>query len=146
MDLLVLPIALSLAGSVGLLTFVAYQRLVARSRIVAAPSGVARTRAGNDASSALLQQRRNIPFTNLLPLSQVSEERMGRQLAQAGWRFRVNEYLSLRLASGIFGAAAGVLLMFSLHPESGLLSATLRAWLFPMFIIWFMAPRDFRIM
>ena len=73
MDLLVLPIALIVAGSVGLLTFLAYVRLAGRTRVVASRSSGGQSDTALDANSPLLQSRRSIPFANLLPLSQVSE-------------------------------------------------------------------------
>ena len=84
MDLLVLPIALTIAGSVGLLAFLAYQRLAARTQVVAPRSGVGQPDAAQESSAPLLQRRSRMPFANLFPLSQVSEERMGREMARAG--------------------------------------------------------------
>ena len=68
MDLLVLPIALTIAGSVGLLTFLAYLRLAARSRVVASRTGEGQLSAALSSDSPLLKRRSSMPLANLFPL------------------------------------------------------------------------------
>lgn len=134
---LLLPIALTLAGSVGLLTYLAYQKLAARPR-----EAVARTATGGGTEDVkLIQQRRSFPLANLLPLSQESEERTSRELERAGWRLRVNEYLSLRLASAVVAGVVGLLVLFSfdlgpawLRPFLTILSV-LVGWRIPRFLL-----------
>lgn len=134
---LLLPIALTLAGSVGLLTYLAYQKLAARPR-----EAVARTATGGGTEDvSLIQQRRSFPLANLLPLSQESEERTSRELERAGWRLRVNEYLSLRLASAVVAGVVGLLVLFSfdlgpawLRPFLTILSV-LVGWRIPRFLL-----------
>ncbi len=135
--LLLLPIALTLAGSVGLLTYLAFQKLANRPMEAAA-----RTRAGGGTEEvSLIQQRRSFPLANLLPLSRESEERTSRELERAGWRLRVNEYLSLRLASAVIAGVAGVLVLFSfdlgpawLRPFPAFLIALI-GWRIPRFLL-----------
>lgn len=134
---LLLAIALTVAGSVGLLTFLAYQKLANRTRETA--SRIERSRSAADAS--LLQQRRSIPLSNLLPLSKESEERVSLALTRAGWRLRVNEYLSLRLASAVTAGVVGFLLLISLdlgpavlRPFIALLMAVV-GWMLPRFLL-----------
>jgi len=141
MDLFVLPIALTLAGSVGLLTFVAYLRLAARTRVVASRNVAGQPAAAPGNNSALLRTRRTMPLANLLPLSQVSEERMGREIARAGWRLRVNEYLTIRLASCLGGGAAGFILFIKMEPESGLVKLGLFFLIFALSLVGWMIPR-----
>lgn len=134
---LLLPIALTLAGSVGLLTYLAYQKLAARPR-----EEVARTATGGGTEDVkLIQQRRSFPLANLLPLSRESEERTSRELERAGWRLRVNEYLSLRLASAVVAGVVGLLVLFSfdlgpawLRPFLTILSV-LVGWRIPRFLL-----------
>jgi len=144
MDLLVLPIALAIAGSIGLFTFFAYVRLAARSRFLAAQTGGGQPDAARGANSLLLRRRRSMPLANLLPLSQVSEERMGRQLARAGWRLRVNEYLTIRLASSLGGGITGVFLLIKMQPDSALIKIglilsplvlLLAGWMIPRYLL-----------
>lgn len=141
MDLLVLPIALTVAGSVGLLTFLAYLRLAGRSRVVASRSSGGQPDTAMGTDSPLLQSRRSMPLANLLPLSQVSEERTGRELARAGWRLRVNEYLTVRLASGLGGGVAGIILLIRMQPDSGLIKFGLILLALLLFLVGWMIPR-----
>ena len=140
-DLLLLPIALTLAGSVGLLTFLAYQRLAARTRAVASGTGARQPNSAQISGSSLLQQKRSFPLANLLPLSQVSEERMGREMARAGWRLRVNEYLTIRLASALGGGLAGIFLLIRMETDSGLARIGLFFLAMLLFLVGWMIPR-----
>ena len=139
MDLLVLPIALTIAASVGLLTFLAYLRLAAPTRVVASRTGGAQPDA--DPSSPLLKRQSSMPLANLLPLSQISEERMGRELARAGWRLRVNEYLTIRLVSCLGAGVAGILLFIRMEPDSGLLKFGLLLLALALFLVGWLIPR-----
>lgn len=141
MDLIVLPIALTLAGSVGLLTFLAYQRLGARTPVVASRTGAGQSDTAQISDSPLLQQKRSFPLANLLPLSQVSEERMGGQLARAGWRLRVNEYLTIRLASALGGGLVGIIWFLRMQPESVLEKIGLFFLAMLLFLVGWMIPR-----
>ena len=60
MDLLVLPIALAGAGSVGLLTFLAYLRLAGRNRVVASRTSEGQADTAIDSNTPLLQNRRSM--------------------------------------------------------------------------------------
>ena len=132
--LLLLPISLTLAGSVGLLTYLAYQKLAARPQEAAARLGT-----GQDIAdiSLLRKQGHGFPLSNLLPLSKTSEERMGRELERAGWRLRVNEYLTLRVVSAVVFGVTGVLLLMAFDPIPSLLRPpiifflVLGGWIFP---------------
>ena len=57
MDLLVLPIALTVAGSVGLMTFLAYIRLAGRTRVVASQSSGGQPDTAMGTNSPLLRSR-----------------------------------------------------------------------------------------
>ena len=136
MDPMLLLIALTLAGSVGLLTFIAYQRLSARNQVVATRVGRDDAVIGLSLLSPLQQRRRSFPLSNLFPLSRQSEERMNLELELAGWPLRVGEYLSLRLASAFIGGVVGLVLLATLHPPDLLrvpvmLFMVLGGWLFP---------------
>jgi len=82
-----------------------------------------------------------MPLANLLPLSQVSEERMGRELARAGWRLRVNEYLTIRMATGLGGGVAGIILLIKMQPDSGLVKFGLIFLALVLFLVGWMIPR-----
>ena len=140
MDLFVLPIALTIAGSVGLLTFLAYLKLADRNRVAASGNGGGRPDAALT-NSPLLQRRRTMPLANLFPLSQVSEERMGRELARAGWRLRVNEYLTVRLASSLGGLVAGIVLLIRMQPDSNLVKLGFIFLALALFLLGWMIPR-----
>ena len=136
MEPMLLLIALTLAGSVGLLTFLTYQWLVDRRRTMAARVGIGGADAGLSLVSPLHQRRRSFPLSNLLPFSRRSGERMSLELERAGWPLRVGEYLSLRLASAVIGGVAGLVLVTSLHLPDLLrvpiiVSLVLVGWFFP---------------
>ena len=141
MDLLVLPIALTIAGSVGLLTFLGYLRLAARARVVASRPGDGQHSAALGSNSPLIQRRSSMPLANILPLSQVSEERMGLELARAGWKLRVNEYLTVRLASSLGGGIAGIILLVRMQPETALAKVGLFFLVLALFLVGWMLPR-----
>ena len=141
MDLLVLPITLAIAGSVAVLTFLAYLKLSARTRLGDSQTAGGRPVPDASSDSPLLRRRRNMPLANLFPLSQVSEERMGRELARAGWRLRVNEYLSIRLAGSLGGAVTGIIILIRMPAESGLMKIGLILLALLLFLMGWMIPR-----
>lgn len=109
MDPALLLIGLTVAGAVGLLVVVAYQRLRYQRRVVSARLAPRASGLGASAGSLLHRRRRlPVPLTEVLPLSAEARERMGRELDQAGWPIRVGEYLSLRLACAAAAGAAGL--------------------------------------
>ncbi|HEU0021742.1 MAG TPA: type II secretion system F family protein [Dehalococcoidia bacterium] len=142
MDIILLLVALTLAGSVGLFAFVGQQALVARRHNMSprSGSGSAATNQGISPVSLLRRQQSRIPFSKLLPLSRESEERMNRELERAGWPLRVSEYLSLRAATAAAGGLTGLLLMVS-QPVPGwlklplILAAVLAGWLLPRLLL-----------
>ena len=136
--LLLLPIALTISCSVGLLTYLAFQKLAARPQEAATRAGTGGAAAGD---SLILQQRSSFPLSNLFPLSREYDEQMSRELERAGWRLRVNEYLSLRLASAIVAGGAGLLLLISLDLGPAWLRPPLTffivlvGWMFPRILL-----------
>lgn len=141
MDPLLLFIAVTVAGSVGLVGFLVYQRLVLQRQAVVGRLSVAQATSEADASVPLRRPRRNIPFIKLLPLSQAGEERTRERLLQSGWPLRVGEYLTLRLGSLIMGVAAGMLLVRAFQPNATFLKVLMVAslgvfgWLLPRMLM-----------
>ena len=138
MDPMLLLIALTISGSVGLLIFVAYQRLGNRTLAVASPSAKDAVDMSLSSVSPLQRRRRSFPLANMFPLSRESEERMNLELERAGWPLRVREYLSLRLMSAFVGGVVGVVLMASFTPPEVLrlpiiLLMVLAGWMAPRF-------------
>jgi tight adherence protein B len=142
MDPILLLIGLTVAGSIGLLIFMAYQQLGARRRAVAdrlAPGGNIESELS--LGSALRQHRRGFFLFNLLPLSSQAEQRMGRDLERAGWPIRVGEYLSLRLAGAAVGGVAGWLILFVLDLGPGWLGWLRVVLLFVLALVGWLFPR-----
>jgi len=141
MDPILLLIGLTLAGSVGLATFLVYQRQIAGRQVVADRLAPRNIESKLDPGSPLRQRRSSFFLSNLLPLSRQAEQRMGRELERAGWPLRVSEYLSLRLAGAAVGGVAGLLIWFVLHPGPGWLRVVLIVvlalvgWLFPRLLL-----------
>ena len=116
MEPIILLIAVTFAGSVGLFTFFGYQWFGERKRMVAARVGTGNLDQGLTLASPVpgAPRRRTFPLTSMLPLSRESEARMSLELERGGWPLRVNEYLSLRLTSAFVGGAIGFLLLIIL--------------------------------
>lgn len=110
MDPLLVPIALSLAGSVTLFALFAHARATAtrgtvRRRIVGQVSGAQAT----DTHSLLRPPAASrLPLVEWLPLSIEARQRMQIELERAGWALRVSEFVALRTAT----AFAGLLVAF----------------------------------
>ena len=142
MDPLLLLIGLSVAGAVALLTVLANQRMRYQGRIVSARLMPGAASSGSSPQS-ILHRRRGFPLLllDMLPLSSEARERMSRELEQAGWRIRVGEYLSLRLACAAAAAAAGLVVLTSLEVEATWLKAIMvvallyGGWLLPRFYL-----------
>ena len=141
MDPLLVLIAITVAGSVGLIGFVAYQRLVLSRQAVVGRLTVPQAFSEAEAATPLRRPRRNIPLFNLLPISQAGEERMRRELELAGWPLRVGEYLTLRLASLVLGSVTALVLVRTLQPNAAFLrvllvaSLTIFGWLLPRLLM-----------
>ena len=107
MDPMLLLIAVACAGSIALATIYAFERWSGprnsmRARLASAPRQAL-------APAGVLRQHRALPFIERLPISAEGREQTQLDLDRAGLRWRVQEYLGLRL-----GLALGFALIASL--------------------------------
>lgn len=115
MDFILLPVGLSVAGAVALLTVLTYRRLKYQERVVSARLAPRPPGLGPGTRSVLhRRQRVPLPLPDLVPVSSDARRRISRELDQAGWAIRVGEYLSLRLASAAAAGALGLLVTTAL--------------------------------
>jgi tight adherence protein B len=138
MDPILLLIGLTVAGAVALLTLLTHQRLKYQERAVSARLAPSVGSRGPGARSVLHRQRRRpLPLPDLVPVSSAARKRISRELDQAGWPIRVEEYLSLRLASAVAAGAAGLAVLVGLGVDPVWLTGTIAGvlavagWLLP---------------
>lgn len=121
MDATLVLIALTTGASVVLLTLYIYGSVFVPQRALRARMAAAQ--AGDTTALAaplLRRQRPAIPFLDLLPLSKEANDRLNRELAQAGVLLRVREYVLIRFAC-LFGLfALGYLLVALADAAAGL--------------------------
>jgi tight adherence protein B len=137
MDTLLLLIALTTAGSVGLLTMHLYQRTTAHGRIVSQRIATASEGLAIDPGLILRRNHRRFPSIPGLPVSGEAAERMNLQLIRAGWSLRAHEYVSIRVGSVAIAIGVVLLVLRLMNVESALvrvvvpLVAAVIAWLIP---------------